>query len=381
MVPNGLRILMTSDTVGGVWTYSVDLAESLCKAGAEVALATMGAPLSGPQWQQVKGIPRLQIYESLYRLEWMDDPWGDVAAAGRWLKTVQQRFRPDIVHLNGYAHASLDWQVPCIVVGHSCVLSWWQAVHGEPPPRRFEPYYRAVRHGLGSADRVVAPTRAMRNALQTHYGPLPGTCVIHNGHNPALFRSGRKRHVALSVGRLWDEAKNVGAVARAAEKLHWPLRVAGESRHPNGSHTRLPNVEFLGHLSPERLRPFYSESAVYAFPARYEPFGLSVLEAALSGCALLLGDIASQRELWDGAALFVRPDDKEAIQQGFFQLTRDGALRSRLATASRKRARRYSLEATTAAYANLYTELLGSRSREQTDLSACESPQTGGSRR
>ncbi len=31
-------------------------------------------------------------------------------------------------------------------------------------------------------------------------------------------------------------------------------------------------------------------------PARYEPFGLSVLEAALSGCALVLGDIPSLRE-------------------------------------------------------------------------------------
>ncbi len=377
MVPNGLRILMTTDTVGGVWTYAVDLSETLANAGAEIALATMGEPLTAEQWQQVKHIPRLHIHESRYRLEWMDDPWDDVAAAGRWLVAIEQQFRPDVIHLNGYAHASLDWQTPCLVVGHSCVLSWWQAVHGTPPPHRFQRYYRAVREGLGSADLVIAPTRAMRNALQTYYGPLPKTCVVYNGRNPALFHSGQKRRAALSVGRLWDEAKNIEAVAEAAADIDWPLRVAGESRHPNGRETRLNNVDFLGQLPPERLRGVYAESAVYAFPARYEPFGLSVLEAAFSGCALLLGDIDSQRELWDGAALFVSPDDQEAIRRGLVQLTQDGALRSRLMTASRKRARRYSLEAAAATYADLYTGLLGTGSLASAKLSACGRPQPG----
>ena len=55
-------------------------------------------------------------------------------------------------------------------------------------------------------------------------------------------------------------------------------------------------------------------AAIYALPARYEPFRLEVLEAAAPGCALVLGDIASLRELWDGAALFVAPDDDRALR-------------------------------------------------------------------
>ena len=39
--------------------------------------------------------------------------------------------------------------------------------------------------------------------------------------------------------------------------------------------------------------------------ARYEPFGLAVLEAAQAGMRLVLSDIPSFRELWDGAATFV----------------------------------------------------------------------------
>ena len=54
-------------------------------------------------------------------------------------------------------------------------------------------------------------------------------------------------------------------------------------------------------------------SAIYALPARYEPFGLSALEAGLCGCALVLGDIPSLREVWGDAAVFVDPHDAQAL--------------------------------------------------------------------
>jgi glycogen synthase len=57
---------------------------------------------------------------------------------------------------------------------------------------------------------------------------------------------------------------------------------------------------------------WYARASIYALPARYEPFGLSALEAALSGCALILGDIPSLREVWLEAAPYVSPDDESA---------------------------------------------------------------------
>jgi hypothetical protein len=38
------KVLMTADTVGGVWTYALELAAGLGEHGVEVAIATMGAP-------------------------------------------------------------------------------------------------------------------------------------------------------------------------------------------------------------------------------------------------------------------------------------------------------------------------------------------------
>jgi glycogen(starch) synthase len=122
------KVLMTADTVGGVWTYAIDLARGLAERGVEVALATMGDPLNDSQREKADRIPRLRVFESTFKLEWMEEPWRDVEKAAEWLLRLEDRVRPDLIHLNGYAHGALPWSAPKVMVGHSCVLSWWRAV-------------------------------------------------------------------------------------------------------------------------------------------------------------------------------------------------------------------------------------------------------------
>jgi glycogen(starch) synthase len=131
-----LRVLMTADTVGGVWTYAIDLARALGGEGVEVGLATMGAIPSPSQRREAKSIATLQLFESEFRLPWMEQPWEDVEAAGRWLTDLSARLMPDVIHLNEPVYADLPWSLPTVAVGHSCVLSWWQAVLGEKAPPR-----------------------------------------------------------------------------------------------------------------------------------------------------------------------------------------------------------------------------------------------------
>src|SRR3712207_1843802 len=124
--PTIQRVLMTTDTVGGVWTYALELARALCRHGIQVALATMGAPLSASQHTEVRSIPGLSVFESAFKLEWMEDPWSDVSRAGDWLRQLEEAIQPDVVHLNSYVYGALSWRRPALVVGHSCVLSWWE---------------------------------------------------------------------------------------------------------------------------------------------------------------------------------------------------------------------------------------------------------------
>jgi glycosyltransferase involved in cell wall biosynthesis len=336
-----MHVLLTTDTVGGVWTYAIDLARALAPHGVSVELATMGAPLTGSQLQEASGVPNVTLHESRFKLEWMQDPWDDVARAGEWLLDLETRTNPDVVHLNGYAHGSLPWQSPVLVVGHSCVLSWWQAVKGEPAPPSWDDYRRAVQQGLRGADVVVAPSAAMLADLQRHYGPLPAAQVIHNGRDARHYRVGEKQEFILSAGRLWDEAKNVAALDTVAPSVPWPIYVAGDDHCPDGNGRAATNVTRLGKLPPPELASWLERASIYALPARYEPFGLSALEAALSGCALVLGDIPSLREVWGDAGEYVPPDDPEALERTLHWLIHKPVERASLSIAARQRATRY----------------------------------------
>src|ERR1700709_924194 len=159
--PTPRKVLMTADTVGGVWTHAIELARGLADQGVEVALATMGAPLDASQREKADRSPRLRVFESTCRVEWMEAPWRDVEKAGDWLLGLEERVRPDVVHLNGFAHGALPWSAPVVMVGHSCVLSWWQAVKGEPAPAEYSTYRHSVHLGLHGADIGVAPSRAI----------------------------------------------------------------------------------------------------------------------------------------------------------------------------------------------------------------------------
>lgn len=349
---------MSADTVGGVWTYAVELARALGQEGVEVALATMGRFASPEQRKEARAVPTLELYESEYRLPWMDQPWADVAHAGEWLLDLAAQSRPDVVHLNEPVHGSLPWSAPTLVVGHSCVLSWWESVLGCPAPARWNRYQEEMTAGLQSADEVVAPSAWMLEKLRTYYG-VSGGRVIPNGRDDRELRAGAKSPIIFAAGRLWDPAKNLLALEAAAPRLKWPIYVAGDPRHPDREESVCAeHLNLLGQLPPSSIATWLRTASIYALPARYEPFGLSVLEAALAGCALVLGDLCTLRELWDGAAVFVPPDQPETLHLAIDGLIHDADLRQTLAMRARRRALTLTPRRMALGYLEAYHDLL-----------------------
>jgi glycosyltransferase involved in cell wall biosynthesis len=358
--PYPSTLLMTADTVGGVWTYALELTRGLAPHGTHVHLATMGAPLSAAQWQQAAARPNLTIHESTYQLEWMDNPWDDVARAEQWLLQLCKELQPDLVHLNGLVHGHLNWGRPALVVVHSCVLSWWQAVKGEAAPASWDRYREAVRRSLQAADLVVAPTAALLAEAADLYGPFRQQGVVYNGLNPQAFHTAPKELFIFSMGRVWDEAKNLSLLAEVAAQLSWPVYIAGNAQHPaTGQALSLPNVQFLGQLTATEAAEWLSRTAIYVMPAKYEPFGLTLLEAAFSGCVLVAGDIATLREVWGEAACYVNPQEGSSLVSSIEALIKNPLLRQQLAASATQRATRYTTEQMVAGYGKLYQQLLG----------------------
>jgi glycosyltransferase involved in cell wall biosynthesis len=355
---------MTTDTVGGVLGYSLDLCRAVAREGGEVLLVRLGPKGTGALEDAVSRLDGVTLMSADYKLEWMDAAGDDVRRSGELLLRLEREFRPHLVHLNGYALGSLAFAAPVLVVAHSCVLSWWQAVHGGPAPASYDTYRAQVQAGLLGADLVVAPSRFMRSALGHHYAGEFHSRVIPNGARAPRRAPCPARSGACSAGRLWDQAKNLALLLRAASDSGWDFFIAGETEPPaatgSARHEReaVPkNVHLLGPVPRGELAEVMANSALYVHPARYEPFGLSVLEAALAGCALVLADIPSLRELWQGAAAFFPADDAGALRTTLRRLREQPRERLALAERANLRAQRYDLASFERRYLALYAQL------------------------
>ena len=163
----------------------------------------------------------------------------------------------------------------------------------------------------------------------------------------------------LTVGRQWDEGKDVATLDRAASFTKVSIRAVGPTTGPNGASVALHHLAAVGPAGETEVRALLADRPVYLSAARYEPFGLSVLEAAQAGCALVLSDIPTLRELWGEVALFVPPGDAAGFAAALDSLIGDDLLRARLGAAALGGANRFTLEATVERLVGIYDRMLG----------------------
>lgn len=361
----GLRLLLTTDAVGGVWTYSLDLARELSHAGVEIVLAVVGPAPSEEARAAARAIPGLGLVDTGLPLDWTAETPEQILDAGTRLSELAHEQRCSLVQLHTAALAAArSFEMPVISVHHSCIATWWRAVKGEDVdmPEDFRWRAALVARGLAASSEVVAPSTAHAHAVAETYALPAPPLVIRNGRRQVAASEAESEDTmppfVLSSGRLWDEGKNFAALSRAAALIHVPVVAAGATAAPGGPEGRLPYLHQTGRLTEDDMRQWLARAAAFASTALYEPFGLGVLEAAQAGCPLVLSDIASFRELWAGAALFVPPRDEQAIAQALAQVLADEALRQRLSRRARHRAQHYTAETMAKEMMRLYVTRL-----------------------
>ncbi|HET8636430.1 MAG TPA: glycosyltransferase family 4 protein [Acidobacteriaceae bacterium] len=302
-----MRILMTTDTVGGVWTFTRELADGLLNSGCAVALVSLGRQPSGEQRAWADNLTHdwktSFRYEGLDTpLEWMPQNESAYSGVAPILMKMARDFQPDLLHSNQFCFGALPLKVPKIITAHSDVLSWAESCRdGKLEDSAWlRQYLDLVKRGLAGADCVVAPTRWMLHALARNFLLPESTAVVSNGRTLGATPSAAHKLQAVTAGRLWDEAKNISILRKVRSSI--PLLVAGEAH--DGFDAATGHLTSLGPLSENDLLTLFRESSIYICTSRYEPFGLAPLEAALCGCAVLANDIASLREVWSDGALY-----------------------------------------------------------------------------
>ncbi|KLK94479.1 glycosyl transferase family 1 [Microvirga vignae] len=359
---SSLRVLMTADAVGGVWQYALDVAEGLRTYGVETTLVVLGPAPSDDQIKRAE-TAGVDLITTRLPLDWTAERPQEVEEAGRAIVHISAQIKPDIVHLNSPAlAASGQHGCPVVAICHSCVATWWEAVRGGSLPEEFVWRADLVRKGYHAADKLLAPTAAFADATARTYNLAVAPTVVRNGRRAIAAGDCVPCDVfVFTAGRLWDDGKNFAAIDRAAARLSLPTLAAGPLKGPNGTQVEAHYAISLGRLSDDEIAQYLSAQPIFVSVAKYEPFGLAVLEAAQAGCALVLSDIPTFRELWDGEAVFVDPDDDQALAQAIEHLASDDATCRELGEAARKRAAAYSVEAMSAGVLEAYRSLLPSR--------------------
>lgn len=365
-----MRVLITTDTVGGVWSYTTTLAHALADrfdsqvlivaigplpAADQCATLTLGArPAGGSVEFEYLPIP----------LEWEDADELAYESGRQALLQLALGWRAHVLHANEH-HLGLIGAtgLPVLVVSHSDLCAWHASMDNDPYASVGVAYRQRVIDGLNSAALVVAPSTAVADALNAWYGYSGVVRVIPNGVSPAVQVLAPARTIdAMMACRLWDPAKNLQCFREAIAGFERGTFIAAGPLSPPGAppitaEDRL--ITYPGRLDNAALRTMLARARILVSPARYEPFGLVAVEAALAGCCLLLADIPTYRAIWDRAALYFDPGDATALRTLIHGMLDEPDRRHALGEAARVQAEsRFTAERMARAYMRTYQRLV-----------------------
>src|SRR3978361_2221165 len=127
------RILVTTDAVGGVWTYALDLAAAL-GPDFSIALAILGPPPVPEQIQAARDVGA-NLHLTDLPLDWTADSAAELEHVSTVLAALAWWLKVDCVQLHTPAlMGQAKWATPVLAVLHSCLGTWWRAMHGSAPP-------------------------------------------------------------------------------------------------------------------------------------------------------------------------------------------------------------------------------------------------------
>jgi glycosyltransferase involved in cell wall biosynthesis len=176
--------------------------------------------------------------------------------------------------------------------------------------------------------------------------------------------AGGPRYV-LAVGRI-EPRKNLPGLVRAfgavaAVDTDVRLVVAGPDGWDQGAFDAAVNaspsrdrIVRKGYVTAAERRDLLAGATVFAYPSRYEGFGLPPLEAMAAGIAVVAGRAGSLPEVLGDGARLVDPTDDDALAGALQQLLGDADARAALVARGRLQVARYDWSTTAERFASLY---------------------------
>jgi glycosyltransferase involved in cell wall biosynthesis len=242
-----------------------------------------------------------------------------------------------------------------------------------------------VPFSMRRAERVITVSHSAKRDILAHYDiPESKVAVTHEAAAPHFRRVDRvqaraeiktrygiDRDFVLSVGNL-QPRKNVRGLVEAYAQMPAGLRsryklvIVGQAlwHHSDiyqavADRGLLADVIFTGYVPERDLVLLYNAASLFAYPSRYEGFGLPVLEAMACGTPVVTSCVSSLPEIAGDAALLVDPADVAAISSAVAMVLSEPALAQRLSAAGLEQARSFSWQRTALETLQVYRQVLG----------------------
>jgi glycosyltransferase involved in cell wall biosynthesis len=208
--------------------------------------------------------------------------------------------------------------------------------------------------------------RAIYLAAGPSYGPKGDWQV----DDPIRARYGLEEGYVLYAGG-FDARKNVRGLlsawtwADASIGQTYPLVLAGSLPEPDGvlfedypALARELNVaetvKFIGHVDEADKPALYRGATVFAYPSRYEGFGLPPLEAMASGVPVVTTTAGSLPEVMGTAAYLLPPDDTRNFSAAIITLVVEPRVHEEMRARGLAQAQKFSWEQTARETADAY---------------------------
>ncbi len=334
---------------GGASPVTGAVCRELAKLGNQVDVVTMA--FRGLPREEVDGdlrVIRVPCLRSSKHICYVHELFTYVISAYFRARRLMRKQSYDLIHSHfffpsGIVAYALNRQtgVPYVVTAHGSDVEGYNPDRFRRIHRVLAPLWRRVLRGARAA---TSPSESLAGLIRSHNGRTHPIEIIPNGIREDWVEPAAKDRSILLVSRLFPrKGAQYLLEALRLRPLGYEVHIVGDGPYRATLEEMardLPDpVRFHGWLNngSAELRDLYRKSSLFVFPSIAENFPICLLEAMISGAAVIATDLPACQEVLGEAARFVPAKNPGAIAEALAQLTQDEAERTRLGQAARHR--------------------------------------------
>jgi glycosyltransferase involved in cell wall biosynthesis len=333
---------------GGGGVAAKKLAEEIVQSGHSVDVVTMD--FKGlKQKEYINGVtvyrvPSIRKKEEVCQTHEM---LSYCISAYRFLPKLLENNKYDIIHTHfiiptGIVSYLYKKKVPYIITCHGTDVPSHNPDRFSYQHKLLKPFWKRI---VQNAEKVVAPSNHLKEMILDNV-KADNLAVIPNGLDVKSFEFDlqRKEKKILLVSRLFEfKGFQYFIDAIVNFNIDYEINIVGEGPYKENliqqAKSKNLNINFMGWLDSNstKFKELYEKSAIFVFPSSAESFGMVLLEAMASGCAIITTNSSGCAEVVGDAALLVSPNNSEDIRNALLKLINDEKLRHELGFKARRR--------------------------------------------